>query len=366
MYEVIYKDILNDIRKGKWPKGSRLPSEKELAQMYGVSRITSKRALEMLANEGRISRMPGRGSFVLEQKEEPEEETVQNREAGMLQPKPAGREKTIGVIFDSFDQDFGMSLLKSIEQECSRRNLCMLLKCTYGSIEAENQAIKNAVEVGVRGLILMSAQNETYNTEILKLALEKFPMVLVDRTMQGILIPCVKTDNYMAAKEMTRLLVERGHRNLCFVTHSSINTPTIRERYEGFADGILEYDGVSGKTMQISEYNPTPEEEKEDQVAFNHEEIRKLLRDHEECSAFLCIETKLCSILRVEMMEMGMEREIVSFDGTGSGGSENVIAYVKQDEREMGISAVDSLEQIMNGASVTGDICVPYQIRKCK
>jgi DNA-binding LacI/PurR family transcriptional regulator len=239
----------------------------------------------------------------------------------------------------------------------------MLLKCTYGSVEAENQAIENAVEIGAEGLILMCAQNETYNTAIVKRALEKFPMVLVDRTMQGIPIPCVKTDNYMAAKEMTRLLIERGHHNLCFVTHSSINTPTIRERHEGFVDCILEYDGVNGKTMQISEYNPTPEEAKEPTLTFNREEIRKLLLEHQECTAFLCIETKLCSILCEEMAEMGLKREIVSFDGRGSSGSKNVIAYVKQGEREMGIAAVDSLEQIMNGTAVTGEICIPYQIR---
>ena len=66
MYETIYNDLLEGIRNGTYPAGSRLPSEKELAGQYGVSRITSKKALELLAERGMISRMPGRGSFVLE------------------------------------------------------------------------------------------------------------------------------------------------------------------------------------------------------------------------------------------------------------------------------------------------------------
>lgn len=66
MYETIYNDLLDGIRNGTYPPGSRLPSEKELAGQYGVSRITSKKALELLAERRVISRMPGRGSFVLE------------------------------------------------------------------------------------------------------------------------------------------------------------------------------------------------------------------------------------------------------------------------------------------------------------
>ena len=60
MYETIYNDLLEGIRNGTYPAGSRLPSEKELAGQYGVSRITSKKALELLAERGMISRMPGR------------------------------------------------------------------------------------------------------------------------------------------------------------------------------------------------------------------------------------------------------------------------------------------------------------------
>lgn len=39
MYETIYNDLLEGIRNGTYPAGSRLPSEKELAGQYGVSRI---------------------------------------------------------------------------------------------------------------------------------------------------------------------------------------------------------------------------------------------------------------------------------------------------------------------------------------
>ncbi|WP_145517913.1 GntR family transcriptional regulator, partial [Staphylococcus warneri] len=46
--------------------GALVPSEKELAQQYGVSQITSKNALNGLVEEGLIVRFRGKGTFVRE------------------------------------------------------------------------------------------------------------------------------------------------------------------------------------------------------------------------------------------------------------------------------------------------------------
>lgn len=48
MYERIYGDLLAKIQSGDYQPGDRLPSEKELAEFYGVSRITAKKAMDML------------------------------------------------------------------------------------------------------------------------------------------------------------------------------------------------------------------------------------------------------------------------------------------------------------------------------
>ena len=52
LYGRIYHDLLASIQNGRYKKGALLPSEKELAQRYGVSRITSQKALSMLAESG--------------------------------------------------------------------------------------------------------------------------------------------------------------------------------------------------------------------------------------------------------------------------------------------------------------------------
>ncbi|BCB88675.1 GntR family transcriptional regulator [Phytohabitans suffuscus] len=46
------------------PVGSRLPSEKDLATRFKVSRMTVRQALDALVDEGRVERVPGLGTFV--------------------------------------------------------------------------------------------------------------------------------------------------------------------------------------------------------------------------------------------------------------------------------------------------------------
>ncbi|WBB80343.1 GntR family transcriptional regulator [Micromonospora sp. WMMD882] len=46
------------------PVGARLPAEKELAARFEVSRMTVRQALDALANDGRVERVPGLGTFV--------------------------------------------------------------------------------------------------------------------------------------------------------------------------------------------------------------------------------------------------------------------------------------------------------------
>lgn len=49
---------------GEWPPGSALPAEQTLAAEHGVALGTLRRALELMADQGLIERIHGRGTFV--------------------------------------------------------------------------------------------------------------------------------------------------------------------------------------------------------------------------------------------------------------------------------------------------------------
>ncbi|HEX8919576.1 MAG TPA: GntR family transcriptional regulator [Chloroflexota bacterium] len=64
LYRRIRDELKARIEAGEYKPWDRLPSELELARMYGVSRITSRQALDLLGSEGLLVRRQGMGSFV--------------------------------------------------------------------------------------------------------------------------------------------------------------------------------------------------------------------------------------------------------------------------------------------------------------
>ena len=66
LYAKVKDHILLHIRSGAWAPGARVPSENELVESFGISRMTANRALRELTADGFLARVPGVGTFVRE------------------------------------------------------------------------------------------------------------------------------------------------------------------------------------------------------------------------------------------------------------------------------------------------------------
>ncbi len=64
LYEKIKKSVVRDIESGKLNPDDKVLSETKLAKFFNTSRMTANRALKELAEEGRIVRVQGVGTFV--------------------------------------------------------------------------------------------------------------------------------------------------------------------------------------------------------------------------------------------------------------------------------------------------------------
>ncbi len=64
LYFQLYKLLRAGILDGTFINGAQLPTEGQLSEKFGVSRITSKRAMDELAREGLVERHRGRGTHV--------------------------------------------------------------------------------------------------------------------------------------------------------------------------------------------------------------------------------------------------------------------------------------------------------------
>lgn len=64
LYHQIKTLLEERIDSGEWPPGLRVPSERELCEQFGVSRITVRQAISQLVYEARLVRQQGLGTFV--------------------------------------------------------------------------------------------------------------------------------------------------------------------------------------------------------------------------------------------------------------------------------------------------------------
>ncbi len=65
-YITIYKDMVRQIESGQRKAEDVLPSENDLCDQYGTSRETVRKALNMLAQNGYIQKIKGKGSVILD------------------------------------------------------------------------------------------------------------------------------------------------------------------------------------------------------------------------------------------------------------------------------------------------------------
>jgi GntR family transcriptional regulator len=66
IWQQVADDLASDISTGVLPLGSKLPAELELSEIYGVARVTIRRAVGDLVDRGFVVRIHGRGTFVTE------------------------------------------------------------------------------------------------------------------------------------------------------------------------------------------------------------------------------------------------------------------------------------------------------------
>ena len=124
LYEQMKSEIKARIERGEWPTNHRIPSENELVELLGVSRMTAHRALRELASEGVIIRVQGRGSFVAPKKRSASVADVRSiadeiaergglhsaelvlKQAEVCDHDLADRLSIGGRLFDQFDQQY--------------------------------------------------------------------------------------------------------------------------------------------------------------------------------------------------------------------------------------------------------------------
>ena len=340
IYKVIYNDLLEMINSGSLKTGDRVPSEMELSRTYNVSRITSKRALELLAEQGYVIRRPGKGTFV----------SNTSRQKG---GKNQDSRRTIGFIIPDFSDSFGTKLIYGIEEGCKDSGYRLILRLTRDQVNEEEKAISSLSDVS--GILLLPIHGEFYNPEILKLILNKKPLVFVDRKLRGLAAPAVTTNNPEAAEEGVKHLLGLGHRNIAFFSGPVIHTSTVEDRFQGYIRAHSGHKISHNPRFLCHELSSawtwpfySPERISADmKTAVNH------LKTRPEITAAFVAEYSMAIIVKAAAESLGRkipaDFSILTFDAPPSIAETPPYTHLCQDEYSIAKGAVEILHKIISG-----------------
>lgn len=357
LYEKIYVDLFNLIKSGQLKSNERVPSEKELADQYRVSRITSKKALEKLAQMGLIERIRGKGSFVamslpdlawLEQSINKDQSEVTNDD------EPNG---LIGVILPDFFSDwYGKKLLRSIEKRAAELKYYLIIKLTYGDQLEEEKAIQSLLQHGVAGIIVFPANGQHYNTNLLKLVLDGFPLVLIDRYLKGIPACSVTTDNKAAAQELTDYLLTLGHKNIAFISPPEEFTSSIEERLQGYISAYTQRRMVINSNYVLTElFSTLTTCQQSDELEEDEIKLKQFIQENPQITAFIACEYEIAVVIAQVLKSLGKQipndYAIACFDHPDRYYNGLTFTHIMQDEIKIGRTAVNLLyEQVKNNS----------------
>ena len=69
LYLQVKQILMDGVRGGKFKPGDAIPSERELAEKFELNRLTVRRAVDELVNEGYLARKRGSGTYVAQREE---------------------------------------------------------------------------------------------------------------------------------------------------------------------------------------------------------------------------------------------------------------------------------------------------------
>jgi DNA-binding LacI/PurR family transcriptional regulator len=361
MYEQIFDALREDIISLKYKSGERIPSEKELCEQYNVSRITSKKALELLTTEGYIIRKPGKGSFVNEfmgvkEVTNHSEATLPTLTSPTSSTIKTNKKLLIGLVITTFDDSYGTELIYGME-EASRENDCyLIIRRSFGIAAQEEKTITQFLEMGIDGLIIFPAQGEYFSAEILKLVISKFPFVLVDRYLKGISASSISSDNVQAAKVASNYLFELGHKHIGLLTQPSINTTAIEERIEGFIAAHAENGIVADRSLWLENITSTmPNEFDPSSRERDIEMIQQHIQQHPEITALFAIEYTIAQYAYEAAQRLGLsvpeDISIICFDSPLRNDAYQ-FTHVRQNQQAIGKQAIESVLKLNNNEVV--------------
>jgi len=333
--------LVERIYSGAYRGGRMMPSERALADEFGISRITVRQAVEELERRSLIVRSARCRPIV-----RPLEEAITGNDSSENTggSTSVARRSVAVWLWPGADAPGISTILRGIRRALPADDFRIILECPTGDSrehfeEPEQQFLRRIIsDADVEGVILWYLGGEDNLPALLATREAGLPLVFLDREPpEGFDSDYVGVDNTESAAALVTYLIEQGHRKILHITNRE-RVSTVAERREGYRRA-LERAGIPYRPEWVLRFEgPAPNDPMrgERQLA---EAIAALRESGGDCPSAVFVVNDDTALRLVAALR---ERDI----------------RVPED---IAVAGFDGIERWMAGTPFLTTICQPYE-----
>lgn len=304
-----------------------MATRKEIAKLAGVSERTVYRALN---NMPEVSEATRQKVWVIAQR-------LGYRPNAIAQALVRRETKTLGIIVGDCSHPFYAPIIRAISETASEYDYTVFLCNTgYDDVNLFIKAVNDLTAKKVDGLLILPIPNTDSEIEILKA--RGIPVVLVNRYIERHAFDCVYSDNQFGGYELTKQLLDLGHRRIAYIDHCYTSSAA-RDRFSGFRKAMDERGLFNENLRFVADYRS--------QTTVN-DAVQEILSQSEKATAIFAYNDLMAIYAMRALKDAGVripdEMTLVGYDNiTVAEFLEAPLTSVHQSPYEVGIEATKLL-----------------------
>ena len=234
----LYKQLVNllesYIASGMSVTGQRLPTESELEEVLGISRVTIRQAMKAAVDAGLVIRSAGKGTFFAA------------TESNTL------NKGFIGYIVHHLTSSFNIQMLTAAELAINGSGYHLIFGNSGANLEQENMVLKGLGHRNLLGFIVQPVMGSQPNRELTRIVNSGQPLILIDREIPGVTADLVTADHFSGGRLTTQHLLEQGFTKIVYLCMDVMHLSSVAGRYSGYCAAMQQAGLTPRPAFQLS------------------------------------------------------------------------------------------------------------------
>lgn len=161
----------------------------------------------------------------------------------------------IGVLVPEMTHHFFSSVLSGMDETAFGRGYTTMVCQSSERADREKASLQTLIDSRVDGILLSVSKSTTDNTFLNQIVADGMPVVMYDRTLEGVDVSRVTTDDYRGAYQAVQLMVKHGRKKIAILCGDT-GLMVSDHRLEGYEAALRDADIATSPSLIIDADTP--------------------------------------------------------------------------------------------------------------